>query len=514
MTKDLLLSIDQGTTGSTALFLDVSRPRSPTVAAKATVDFPQHFPQPGWVEHDLNEIWSSIGKAVDKASAQPGGKDALQRIAGIGISNQRETICIFDKKTSEPLCKAIVWQCRRSTDICKDLKSRGHEAIIRQKTGLVLDPYFSASKVAWLMQNRPDIRDAINSGKAIIGTIECWLTHKLTAGASHVTESSNASRTMLYNINTNRWDNELIKIFGLPSSACLPEIKPSAGTFGETKGVGFLPDGIAISGILGDQQAALAGQACFEIGEAKCTYGTGAFLLVNSGPNVPTPGNGILTTVAWNINGQLTYALEGSSFIAGAAVQFIRDQFNFLEKSSDSESLAIKGHAAPDLYFVPALAGLSAPWWNPMARGAFLGMHRGTTKNDIIRASLEGIALQVTDLAVSMKSLLGKDLKVLRADGGAAANGFLMQLQADLLNVPVDRPKDIESTAIGAGLFAGLGIGLYKNLAELAAARSAQIVFRPTDNSSEKSRIEKIKFGWLKAVKAVQVFAESDPKSN
>ena len=350
MSKDLLLSIDQGTTGSTVLILDVSEPGRPKVAAKATVDFPQHFPAAGWVEHDLNEIWASIGQAVDKASSQLGGKDALKRVAAIGISNQRETICVFDRKTSTPVCKAIVWQCRRSTEICRDLKAKGHEPTIREKTGLLLDPYFSGSKVAWLMQNRPDVKQAITSGTAVIGTIECWLTHKLTAGVSHVTESSNASRTMLYNIHTDSWDNDLLKIFGLPSADALPEIRPSAGHFGHTKNVGFFPDGIPISGILGDQQAALAGQACFEIGEAKCTFGTGAFLLLNSGQKPPSAGNGLLTTVAWNLNGQLTYALEGSSFIAGAAVQFIRDQFNFLEKSSDSEHLALKGSAAPNLY--------------------------------------------------------------------------------------------------------------------------------------------------------------------
>ena len=510
MAQDLILSIDQGTTGSTALLLDVSNPKKPAIAAKATVDFPQHFPAAGWVEHDLNEIWISVGQAVERASSQIGGVSALNRIAAIGISNQRETICVFDRKDSTPLCKAIVWQCRRSTDLCKELKAKGLETVIRQKTGLVLDPYFSASKVAWLMQNRPDVAEAIRSGKALIGTIDTWLAHKLTGAVAHVTESSNASRTMLYNINTDRWDDDLLKIFGLPSKSALPEIRSSAGTFGVTKNVGFLPDGIQLSGILGDQQAALAGQTCFNVGEAKCTFGTGAFLLLNSGDTPITPGSGLLTTVAWNLGGKLTYALEGSSFIAGAAVQFIRDQFNFLEKSSESEALAQKGSASPDLYFVPALAGLSAPWWTPTARGAFLGMHRGTTKNDIIRAALEGIALQVADLATSMKNLLGKDLKVMRADGGAAANGFLMQFQADLLNVPVDRPRDIESTAIGAALFACLGAGIYRDLRDLASARTSDVVFNPTTNADEKQRIIAIKSGWLRAVRAVQVFADSD----
>jgi glycerol kinase len=285
---------------------------------------------------------------------------------------------------------------------------------------------------------------------------------------------------MLYNINTNSWDNELLSIFGVPSQSCLPEIKSSAGSFGVTKSTGVLPDGIPVSGILGDQQAALAGQACLAVGEAKCTFGTGAFLLLNTGHKAVAPGNGIVTTVAWNIDGKLTYALEGSSFIAGAAVQFIRDQFNFLSLSKDSEAAAFLGNGAPELYFVPSLAGLSAPWWNPTARGAFLGMHRGTTKNDIIRAALEGIALQVADLATAMKSLLGDELKVLRADGGAAANKFLMQFQADLLNTPVDIPRDIESTAIGAALFAGLGVGIYKTTQDLALTRVSDKIYNPT----------------------------------
>ena len=508
MSKDLLLSIDQGTTGSTALFLDISDPQHPFIAGKATCDFPQHFPAPGWVEHDLNQIWDSVCQAIEKAAEPLGRKAALARIAGIGISNQRETICVFDRQTSTPLCHAIVWQCRRSTTICQDLKAKGLESVIRQKTGLVLDPYFSASKISWLLQNRPEVAEALKSGRAILGTIDTWLTHKLTGAMSHVTESSNASRTMLYNIHTDSWDDELLKIFGVPSKSCLPEIRESAGTFGVTKGAGLLPDGIPISGIVGDQQAALAGQACFKVGEAKCTFGTGAFLLLNTGSKAVVPGNGILTTVAWKLNGKLTYALEGSSFIAGAAVQFVRDQFNFLEFSRDSEELAQKGAAAPELYFVPALAGLSAPWWEPTARGALLGMHRGTTKNDVIRAALEGIALQVADLATAMKTLLGEDLKILRVDGGASANAFLMQFQANLLNVAVDRPRDIESTAVGAALFAGLGIGTYKNLEDLVASRTSDKIFTPTTQPEERNRIQAIKQGWLRAVEAVKIFAK------
>ena len=507
MAKDLILSIDQGTTGSTALIIDISNPKQPKVASKATVDYPQHFPAPGWVEHDLNEIWRSVCAAIEKAFQPLGQGSAFARIAGIGISNQRETICVFNRKTSEPVCKAIVWQCRRSSDICAELKRAGHESMVRAKTGLVLDPYFSGSKISWLLKNNESVGRALSNGTAVLGTIDCWLLHKLTGGEVHATESSNASRTMLFDISKNHWDNELLKLFGDIPKASLPEIRESAGKFGVTKKAGLLPDGIPISGILGDQQAALAGQACFGIGEAKCTFGTGAFLLLNTGSIPVSAGKGILSTVAWNLDGKLTYALEGSSFIAGAAVQFIRDQLGLLKTSKESEILAKSGQAAPDLYFVPSLAGLSAPWWNPRARGAFLGMHRGTTKNDIIRAALEGIALQVSDLARSMEELLGSKLKVVRADGGAAANDFLMQFQSDLLNVKVDRPRDIESTAIGAGLFAALGLGIYSDLTDLAAARSSEMIFAPSTSESEYQRIEVIKKGWLRAVKAVQVFS-------
>lgn len=507
MVRNLILSIDQGTTGSTALLLDISNPAQPKVASKATVDYPQHFPSPGWVEHDLNEIWTSVCKAIEKALAPLGGKIASERIAGIGISNQRETICVFDRKTSAPLCKAIVWQCRRSSDICAELKAAGHEPMIREKTGLVLDPYFSASKIAWLMTNNLEVRKSLVAGSAVLGTIDCWLLHKLTNGGSHFTESSNASRTMLFNLKKNEWEADLLKLFGDVPRSALPEIRPSAGEFGKTKGTGVLPDGIPITGILGDQQAALAGQACFAVGEAKCTFGTGAFLLLNTGTEAISAGKGILSTVAWNLNGNLSYALEGSSFIAGAAVQFVRDQLGFLLTSKDSEAAAKIGLAAPNLYFVPALAGLSAPWWNPRARGAILGMHRGTTKNDIIRATLEGIALQVADLATSMESLLGSKLKILRADGGAAANNFLMQLQSDLIGVAVDRPRDIESTAIGAGLFSGLGLGVYKTTADLAAARTSDEIFQPSLSPSAREKIREIKEGWFKAVQAVQIFS-------
>jgi glycerol kinase len=507
MAKHLILSIDQGTTGSTALFIDVSNPRQPRVLSKATVDYPQHFPAAGWVEHDLDEIWVSVCRSIEQALDAIGGKTVTADIKAIGISNQRETICVFDRKTSKPVSKAVVWQCRRSSDICANMKAEGLEPMIREKTGLVLDPYFSASKIYWLLTNNNQVRRLISDGSAVLGTIDCWLLHKLTNGKAHATESGNASRTMLFDIKNNTWDPELLKLFGNIPITALPEVKSSAGEFGVTKNVGPLPDGIPITAILGDQQAALAGQACFEIGEAKCTFGTGAFLLLNTGSNPVTAGKGILSTIAWNLEGKLSYALEGSSFIAGAAIQFIRDQFGFLTTAKESEELAQKGSAAPHLYFVPALAGLSAPWWNPKARGAFLGLHRGTTKNDLIRATLEGIALQVSDLTTAMESLIDSKLKILRVDGGASANNFLMQLQSDLLGTSVDRPYDIESTAIGAGLFAGLGVGIYESISELSAARNSDTIFHPSTLQSDKDRIHAIKAGWIRAVKAVQVFS-------
>lgn len=501
----VILAIDEGTTGATALLIDVSSPQDPTVVGRRTVEFKQHFPQAGWVEHDLNDIWTALRSSVEGAVASTAGKVSLKDIIAIGITNQRETLCVFDRKTSEPIRKAIVWQCRRSSQICSDLRARGISSDVMKRTGLVLDPYFSGTKISWLMDNDPEVASAVKSGRAVFGTIDTFILHKLTGGQVFATESSNASRTLVYNLN-GHWDDEMIKLMKVPSLSALPEVKPSAGVFGVTKGLGFLPDGIPISGMVGDQQAALAGQACFEPGEAKCTFGTGAFLLLNTGSRPVFSKAGLLTTVAWNIAGKLTYASEGASFIAGAAVQFLRDQFQFLNKASEAETMARDVQASPGLYFVPALAGLGAPYWDPEARGAFLGMHRGTTKAEMVRAALEGIVFQVTDLADAMASDLGGPLKVMRADGGAAANNVLMQFQADLLSLPVDRPRDIETTAIGAAMFAGLGVGVYKTLQDLAKARKSERIFVPNDGLDTRSLISRQKKGWAKAVKAVQVF--------
>ncbi|MCX6126276.1 MAG: glycerol kinase GlpK [Proteobacteria bacterium] len=490
MVGSIILAIDEGTTGATVLLVDMHKPLEPVVVGRCTTDFTQHFPNSGWVEHDLNEIWSAVEHSVIGAFASTKGKWSVN---------------VFDRATSSPVCRAIVWQCRRSSEICAEHRAAGLARDVMRRTGLVLDPYFTGTKISWLMSHNSEAASALKNGTAICGTIDTYLLHRLTGGESFATESSNASRTLLYNLK-GHWDPEMLALMKVPSVSSLPEVLPSAGLFGKTKGLGFLPDGIPISGIVGDQQAALAGQVCFTPGEAKCTFGTGAFLLLNTGDKPVFSNSGLLTTVAWNLGGKLTYALEGSSFIAGAAVQFLRDQFGFMEKSSDAERMAESASASPGLYFVPALSGLGAPYWDAEARGAFLGMHRGTSKEELVRAALEGIVFQVTDLAEAMAKDQGGPLKVLRADGGAAANNMLMQFQADLVSVPVDRPKDIETTAVGAALFAALGIGIYKDLGELAASRSSDRVFVPQTRVEDRDLVERQRRGWKKAVAAVQLF--------
>jgi glycerol kinase len=508
MGAQYVLSIDQGTTGSTALVVafegGVTR-----IVGRETVEFPQMFPRSGWVEHDLDAIWGSVRKAVtralEKASVSEPGFSA-RRLLSIGITNQRETLCVFDRKTSAALRRAIVWQCRRSTQICERVKAEGHEAMIRERTGLVVDPYFSGSKLAWIFEHEPDLKSLIESGTAAVGTIDTFLLHRLTGAQVYATESSNASRTMLFDCRRGAFDGELARALGLPPTLALPEVKDSSGVFGKTSGLDFLPDGIPVTGMLGDQQAALAGQACFSKGEAKCTYGTGAFLLLNTGRQMLSSRAGMLSTVAWRLNGEMTYALEGASFIAGAAVQFLRDQMKFIAASSEIEALASKASAAPQLYFVPALAGLGAPWWDAHARGAFLGMTRGTTREQLCRAALEGIAFQVNDLLTSMASDLGGTLSVLRVDGGAAANDLLMRAQADLSRVPVDRPANLETTALGAAMMAALGAGVFSGVDEMNHARVSEKIFEPRgDDVWTREREVWIK-RWTRAIESVRLF--------
>ncbi len=508
-----VLAIDQGTTGSTAMILKLEASASLRVIGQCTVNFQQYYPTPGWVEHDLGEIWHSVCDAIQKSLKIAAEEDSAfkpSNVVCIGITNQRETLCVFDRQSGKPLRKAIVWQCRRSTEICKRLKSKGLEVSIRSKTGLLLDPYFSGTKLAWILENEAELAAKIQNGVACIGTMDSFLLSRLTAGESFATEPSNASRTLLYDLHKGEFTSELLEISGLKSDKSLPELRDSAAVFGKTKGLGFLPDHIPITGMLGDQQSALAGQACFDAGEAKCTYGTGAFLLTNIGEGFREPPPGLLSTVAWQVNGKRTYALEGSCFIAGAAMQFLRDQFGFMAHAHDSEALAKTIQAAPEVYFVPAMAGLGAPYWDPHARGAFLGLTRGTSRAQMVRAGLEGMAFQVRDLCMEMSKALGKPMVQLNVDGGAAANNVLMQIQADYLGTIVDRPVNVETTVFGAAMIACLGHGIYKSFDELRGVRFTEKKFEPTKDPDKAKQIETQINGWHRAIKAVQHFAVGD----
>lgn len=512
MEEKFILSIDQGTTGTTAQIAEVSDMDDLKVVGRSTINFPQHFPKSDWVEHDLEEIWGSVVQAVKEACAQAETQAPLfkrQNIVAIGITNQRETLCIYERKSLKPLCRAIVWQCKRSSSICQMIKQDGIEKNIRKKTGLLVDPYFTGTKIRWVMENNPEIARSIKNGTAVIGTIDTYLISKLGKGKDHATEASNASRTLIYNIEKGGWDDELIQVMGLPNKDALPEIKNSADLFTRTKGLDFLPDEIPITGVLGDQQAALAGQRCFSFGEAKCTYGTGAFLLLNIGDKPLLSKQHLLTTVAWQLDGKQTYALEGSSFIAGAAFQFLRDKLGFLTSAWESESLARGAVAAPEVYFVPALAGLGAPWWEPEARGAFLGLTRATTREQLIRASLEGVAFQVCDLIESMKGDYRQPFHVLRVDGGAAANSLLMEIQAQLAEIRVERPANLETTGMGAILFAGLGAKIFDSVETLKKSIGVHSSFEPSVSKRNSEWIQKQKEGWVRAVKAVRLFSES-----
>jgi glycerol kinase len=487
-----VLAIDQGTTGTTVLVLD----RNVALRAKVNQEFRQIFPKPGWVEHDLEDIWGSTTSTVQRALREAGLRG--QDIAAIGITNQRETTALWDRRTGRPLHHAIVWQDRRTTDTCGALKSAGHEARVREKTGLVLDPYFSATKLRWLLEHVRGAREKAESGDAAFGTIDSFLVARLTGGAVHVTDVTNASRTLLMDLRTRRWDRELLDLFGVPPNV-LPEIRSSSEVYGTTKGVKGLPDGIPIAGIAGDQQAALFGQACFRPGEAKCTYGTGAFLLQNVGPEPVMSSRGLLTTVAWSVGGETAYALEGSSFVAGAAVQWLRDGLKLIKTAPEVEALAREVKSSEDVVFVPALAGLGAPHWRPEARGLVRGIDRGTTAAHLARATLEGIAFLIFDLAEAMRAEAGKPFPVYRVDGGASQNDLLMQFQADLLDVPVERPRMIETTALGAAFLAGLATGVWKDREEIRRAYKVQKRFEPKMKPAEReAHLAK----WRKAVSA------------
>jgi glycerol kinase len=472
MEQRLLLAIDQGTTGTTALVMDTSG----ATVGRFTKEFTQHFPAPGLVEHEPDEIWESVHVAVKEALAAAGvGGD---RIAAIGITNQRETTVVWERATGKPVHRAIVWQDRRTSEACAKLKAEGHEWRVKQTTGLVLDPYFSGTKLVWILDNVGGARARAEKGELAFGTIDSFLVERLSGPARvHATDVTNASRTLLMSLSTLDWDAGMLELFGVPR-AVLPKIVASAEVVARTSGFGPLPDGVPIAGIAGDQQAALFGQACFGVGDVKCTYGTGAFVLANIGDRPIVSRFGLLTTVAWKVGGEVAFALEGSAFIAGAAVQWLRDGLGIIKSSSEIEALASRVPSSDGVTFVPALSGLGAPYWDPEARGLLYGLTRGTTAAHLARATLEGIALEVEDLLQAMVDDLGRPLGRLRVDGGAAANNLLMQYQADVANVTIERPAELESTARGAAMLAGVGAGLFGSVTEAARMSAAERTFR------------------------------------
>ncbi|MBU0505129.1 MAG: glycerol kinase GlpK [bacterium] len=480
--KKYILSIDQGTTGTTVLIID----KKITIKAKVNNEFTQHYPQPGWVEHDASEIWDVSVKTIHDAIKK--AKIKAHEIAAISITNQRETTVAWQRSTSNPLYKAIVWQDRRTAPVCEHLIKKGLQTIVRNKTGLVLDAYFSGTKMGWYMKNVKKTKALALKKDLAFGTIDSWLVWKLTAGKAHVTDVSNASRTLLLNLKTLKWDKELLKIFHVPLNT-LPKVCSSSEIYGYTQGIKGLPDGIPVAGIAGDQQAALFGQACFTPGEAKCTYGTGSFLLMNIGSKPSFTKSGLLTTVAWKIGNKTTYAFEGSAFIAGAAVQWLRDELKIIHKASDIEKLAKTVNDNGGVYFVPALAGLGSPHWNPHARGTLCGLTRGSNQGHIARATLEGIAFLQKDIVHAMQKACKKKLKTLKVDGGAVTNNLLMQFQADILDTKLVRPKIIETTALGSAFLAGLAVGFWKSQDEIKKTFKVDRVFVSKMNKTERSRL-------------------------
>jgi len=483
----MILALDQGTTSSRAILFD----RNGTIKSVAQKEFPQIFPRPGWVEHNPHDIWSSQAGVAAEAITNAGV--SARDVAAIGITNQRETTIVWDRRTGAPICNAIVWQDRRTSKICDALKKKRLDRLIAKKTGLVIDSYFSAPKLQWILENVPGARAKARRGELAFGTVDTWLIWNLTGGAKHVTDASNASRTMLMNIHTGDWDEELLTIFGAPRNM-LPEICSSSEVYGQSQ---LFSDKIPISGIAGDQQAALFGQACATPGMAKNTYGTGCFMLMHTGTKAVPSKNKLLTTVAWKLGYKIEYALEGSIFIAGAVVQWLRDGLGIIKTSAEIEALASQAQDSGGVYLVPAFAGLGAPHWNQDARGLICGLSRGTTSAHLARAALEGIALQVVDVLGAMEADTGIRLKELRVDGGASMNNLLLQIQANLLNRPVVRPKISETTALGAAYLAGLGVGFWKDKAELSKHWQRDRVFKPEINTPARRALLE---GWTAAL--------------
>ena len=486
--EQYIMSLDQGTTSSRCIIFD----REGNIISEAHKEFTQYFPKSGWVEHDAMEIWATQFSVAQEALAFRNLK--AEQIQAIGITNQRETTVVWEKASGKPITKAIVWQCRRTSDECDALIDAGYEEMIRSKTGLKIDAYFSASKIRWLLDHVPGAREQAERGELLFGTIETWLLWNLTEGRVHITDYSNAARTMLFNIHTLAWDEELLDLFNIPRSI-LPTPRPNSEIYGETTLFGTA---IPIGGMAGDQQAALFGQCCFEKGEAKNTYGTGCFMLMNTGEEPIMSQNGMLTTIAWGIGGRIQYALEGSVFVAGAAIQWLRDELQIIEKAADSEACALAVEDNGGVYMVPAFVGLGAPHWDPYARGMITGISRGTNRNHIIRATLESLAYQTCDVLNAMANDAETELTSLKVDGGACANNFLMQFQADMIRTTVQRPQCIETTALGAAYLAGLAVNYWKDTEEIKANHRIDRVFEP--NMKEEQR-QSLLNGWQDAVK-------------
>ena len=491
-----ILSIDQGTTSSRAVLFD----EEARVIGMAQKEFQQYFPQPGWVEHDANEIWLSVlavmAEVITKSGVRP------EEVAAIGITNQRETAVVWDRVTGIPVYHAVVWQSRQTEEICRRLREQGLQKKIKEKTGLLIDPYFSAGKWQWILENVEGAREKADAGQLLAGTIDSFLTWKLSGGKVHVTDYSNASRTQLFNIHTLEWDQELLDLFTIPRSM-LPEVQPSSCVYGETVEYHFFGQKVPIAGIAGDQQAALFGQGCFEVGMVKNTYGTGCFLLMQTGAKPVSSENGLLTTIAWGLDGKVEYALEGSVFVAGSAVQGLRDGLRMIKTAAQTEEYALRVADCEGMYLVPAFVGLGAPYWNSSTRGAIFGLTRGTTKEHFIRATLEAICYQSRDIMDLMKAESHLELDTLRVDGGAVQNNFLMQFQSDILNAKVERTVNQESTALGAAFLAGIAVGVWKDKREILSKISIDRTFAPQISEQERDTLYA---GWQRAVKAAQEF--------
>ena len=500
MEEKYILSIDQGTTSSRAIIFNKKGEK----VSSYQKEFTQIFPKAGWVEHNANEIWTSVQSVIAGAFIESGIKPS--QIAGIGITNQRETTVVWDKETGLPIYNAIVWQSRQTADIADQLKEAGHSEMIHDKTGLVIDAYFSATKIRWILDNVEGAQERAENGELLFGTIDTWLVWKLTNGKNHVTDYSNAARTMIYNIKELKWDQEILELLNIPE-IMLPEVKSNSEIYGKTAPFHFYGGEVPIGGMAGDQQAALFGQLAFEPGMVKNTYGTGSFIIMNTGEEPQLSKNNLLTTIGYGINGKIYYALEGSIFVAGSSVQWLRDGLEMIETSAESEELALNSTNNDEVYVVPAFTGLGAPYWDSNARGSVFGVTRGTTKNDFVKATVQSIAYQVRDVIDTMQEDTDMKIPVLKVDGGAAMNNYLMQFQSDIIGIEIARAKNLETTALGAAFLAGLAVGFWKDLDEIKTLNEAGETFTPSMNNARKEQLYR---GWKKAVHATRTFSEED----